>query len=157
MANSNAGSKFYCCVTPQPTDLTQAEFEALTWVEVKNVGSVGETGLNTNVLTYDTLDTDVSQKSKGISNAGDPAIEVARVAADPGQMAMRTIAATRYYYPFKLEKADAPTALMTNTIVYNRGLITGPTRPNGRNEDFDLEIFTLGLVQKEVVVDPATI
>lgn len=34
--------------------------------------------------------------------------------------------------------------------------MSGPTRPNGQNEDFDLEVFTLGLVQEEIVVNPTT-
>ena len=40
------------------------------------------------------------------------------------------------------------------TIRYNRGLIVGPREPNGRNEDFELEIFTAGLVQKQIKTKP---
>lgn len=155
MSNTHAGAKFYICATAQPTDINQTAYEALTWVQVENVGSVGEMGTSTNVLSYDTQDTDVSQKQKGISNAGDPDIEVARVAAATGQIAMRTAAATNLIYAFKYEIIDAPTAGWSNSIFYNRGIVTGPKRPHGRNEDFDLEVFTLGLVQKEIVVDPA--
>ena len=32
-----------------------------------------------------------------------------------------------------------------------RGLVTGPKRPNGRNEDFNLEVYTLGLTQYEII------
>lgn len=32
--------------------------------------------------------------------------------------------------------------------------MSGPIRPNGRNEDFILARFTLGLMQREIVVDP---
>ncbi len=157
MANTQKDVKFFICTTPQPSDLDQAAFEALTWVEVKSVGKVGETGLSTNIVTYDTLDTDVTQKGKGVSNAGDPDVEVARIYNDPGQVALRNAAKTNFNYAFKLERNDAPDATFTNRIEYNRGLVTGPKRPNGGVEDFDLEIFSLGLQQREVVVEPTLI
>lgn len=156
MANTNKGRKFYICATPQPTELNQAAYEALTWVEVGNVGSIGETGTNTNVLSYDELGTEVTQKQKGISNAGDPDIEVARNPTDAGQIALRAAAATKYVYAFKVEDNDKPSSDYTNSIYYNRGIITRPRRPNGRNEDFVLEVFKLGLVQLEIVVNPAS-
>lgn len=165
MANTNKGRKFYIAVTapggstpaPQASNLTQNQYEALNWTEVGNVGSVGETGMNTNVVSYDELATEVTQKQKGISNAGDPVVECARNPTDPGQIAMRAAGATKFYYAFKVEDADAPSDSYSNSIYYNRGLVTGPTRPNGRNEDFILENYTLGLVQREVVVDPTAL
>lgn len=165
MANTNAGRKFYIACTvlggpiplAQPTDLTKTQYEALLWTEVSNVGSVGQTGTKTNITSYDELGTAVTQKNKGVSNAGDPPVEVARNPTDPGQKALRAAGATKYNYAFKTEGSDAPDATMTNTIFYNRGVVTGPERPNGRVEDYDLEIFTLGLNQLEIVVDPETI
>lgn len=152
-----ANSKFFVCTTPQPADLDLAAFEALAWVEVQNVGKVGEMGTKENIISYDTLDTEVTQKSKGIANAGDVEIEVARVFDDPGQVALRAAGATKYNYAFKFEMADGPSALYTNTIIYNRGVVTGPSRPNGGNEDFIKEVFTLGFNQREVVANPELI
>lgn len=154
MANTQKDVTLSICTTPQPDDLTEAGFEALVYVAIGQVGSVGETGLSTNILTYDTLTTAVSQKAKGISDAGSPEIEVARNYNDAGQVALRNAAATNFNYAFKLERNDAPDASTTNTVIYNRGLVIGPRRPNGRNEDFDLEIFQLALQQAEVVVNP---
>lgn len=163
MAQTNKGRKVYIAVTapggttpsPQASVLDQAGYEALNWKEIGNVGSVGEAGTNTNVVTYDELATDVAQKQKGISNAGDPVIECARNPTDGGQIALRAAAATRYVYAFKFEDADKPQDSYTNTIIYNRGIVAGPVRPNGRNEDFILENFTIGMVQAEIVVAPA--
>jgi hypothetical protein len=159
---TNSGAKFYIAVDnaglalPQPSALTKAQFEALDWLEVKGVGSVGETGTNTNILAYDTLATEVSNKSKGISNAGDPDVEVARIYNDPGQIQMRAAALTRPSYAFKYEQDDQITPTTGNgTTYFNRGIITGPRHPNGRNEDFVLEVYTLGLNQKEIVVEPS--
>jgi hypothetical protein len=155
-ANTNAGSKLFICATPQPDDLDQTGFEGLTWVQIGGVGSAGEAGTSTNILTYDTWDTEVAQKAKGISNAGDPDIEVARDPDDAGQVILRAAALTNLNYAFKEMRNDAPNADEDSrpTTYYNRGLVIGPRRPRGRNEDFDLEIYTLGLQQREVVVDP---
>jgi len=153
-ANTNAGSKLFICATEQAADLDQTAFEALVYVEVKGVGSVGEAGINTNILTYDTWDTDVIQKAKGISDAGSPELEIARIPTDPGQILLYAAAATNFNYAFKIEKNDKATGGGTPTTIFNRGLVVGPKRPQGRNEDFDLEMWTLGLQQREVVVDP---
>lgn len=152
-ANTNSGAKVYVCATPQPTDLDAAAYAALTWVLISNLGNHGETGSNTNILTYDTWDTKVIQKSKGITDAGSPEIEVARLTSDAGQTILRDAAKTNFNYAFKMERNDKPNETGTGTILYNRGLVTGPKRPHGRNEDFDLEMFTLGLNQEEIVVD----
>lgn len=153
-ANVNAGRKLFICTTPQPNDLDATGFAALSWVQVGGVGNHGETGSTTNILTYDTWDTDVSDKAKGVTNAGDPDVEVAYNANDLGQQALRAAALTRFKYAFKIEGNDKPNADVdsTNTIRYNRGLVTGPRQPNGAVEDFDLEIFTLGLVQRQITV-----
>lgn len=153
-ANSNAGSILFFCTTPQNNDLAQADYEALTWIQVKSLGNMGETGSKTNVLNYDTWDTTVIQKAKGLTDAGSPTIEVARIFNDPGQLALRAAALTNLNYAFKMVRNDAVTVGGTGTVLYNRGLVMGPTRPGGKNEDFDLEVFTLGLNQKEVVVQP---
>jgi len=156
-ANANAGSKLYICATNQESTLNRAGFEALSWVEIKGVGSHGEVGSSTNILTYDTWDTDVVQKAKGMTDAGSPEIELARIAADPGQIILRESSLTNLNYAFKMVRNDPTNATGTPTVIYNRGLITGPKRPMGRNEDFDLEIYTLGLNQREVLVDPTAV
>lgn len=154
-ANSNAASKFYVCATPQNVDLAQADYENLTWTEVKSIGNLGEAGKVTNVLTYPTWDTTVTQKAKGMTDAGSPELEVARLPFDAGQNILRAASevGNNDNYAFKHVKADGSNG-NTGTVIYNRGLVLGPKRPNGRNEDFDLEIFTLALQQAEVVVNP---
>src|SRR5688572_17675238 len=101
-ANANAGSKLYICATAQQSDLDQVAYEALTWVEIKAVGSHGEAGTTVNILTYDTWDTTVAQKAKGIADAGSPEIELARIPTDPGQILLRTAANTNLNYAFKM-------------------------------------------------------
>ncbi len=145
---SHAGDKFYISTTAQNADLDESGFDGLSFTQVGKVGSIGEFGITTNMLTYDTLDTVVAQKAKGITNAGDPPIECARDDDDAGQTAMRTAGAPTVYdsYAYKVLRQDG-------SIDYLRGLCTGPVSPNGRNEDFDLHMFTLGLVQAPVHKD----
>lgn len=157
-ANTLSGSKLYVCATAQNTDLDLAGFEALTWVQVKGVGSHGETGTNTNIVSYDTWDTEFVQKAKGTSNAGDPEVELARIPADAGQLILRTAGDhfNKNNYAFKIEKNDAPAGVgATPTYIYNRGLVAGPRTPHGRNEDFDLEIYTFGLQQQQIIDEAA--
>lgn len=157
-ANTNAGRKFYVCSTPKPNDLSLAEFAALTWVQVKGVGNLGETGSTTNILNYDTWDDEVTQKSKGMTNAGDPELEVRSDPNDAGQAIMLAGADTRFNYAFKVEGNDKPDndPDSTPTIRYNRGMIAGPRQPNGRVEDFQLDVYTLALNQKQITVPAAS-
>lgn len=156
MANTNAKSRAYVGSAPVSEDLDRAGYEAQTWIEIKGVGSFGEIGEATNILNYDTWDTEVTQKAKGITDAGSPELEVARIASDPGQLALRAAARTNLNYPIKIVRNDPVVIGGTGTTRYNRGLITGPRVPQGRNEDFDIEIFTLALNQLMITVDPTS-
>lgn len=155
-ANSNAASKLYVCPTPQNAALSRADYEALLWTEIKFVGSMGQTGKTTNMLTYDTWGDSVTQKAKGLTDAGSPELEVARDSNDPGQNILKAAGAVgnNNNYAFKEVRADGVIG-GTGTVRYNRGLVAGPTYPGGRNEDFDLQVFTLGFQQEPIEV-PAT-
>lgn len=156
IVSTMAGAKVYVCSTAQTSlPLNASAFGALTWVEVKKVGNIGEGGVDTNIVSYDTLGDDVTQKQKGMTDGGNIEIEVARVYDDAGQDILRTAGGTKSNYAVKIELADSPNGVLSNTIIYNCGVITGPKRPNGKNEDFVREVFTLGCNQQEVVVDPA--
>lgn len=151
MANSpykNAGGRYYVCATPQNDNLDLAGFQALTWVQVKNVGSVPESGITTNFSSYDTLDAVVSQGSKGLSTAGRGTLECARIPSDPGQVIMRTIGhpEDNNNYAFKYAHNDPD-----DTVYYNRGKVAGPNHPGGRVEDFVVETYTFNFNQVEVV------
>lgn len=155
MANTNAGSKFYVCAIAQNSILDVGGYNALDWTEVGGSGNIGESGIATNMLNYDTWGDSVTQKAKGLTDAGSPDLEVERRPADAGQEILRTAGAVgnNNNYAFKIVKADNVVGGI-GSIFYNRGLVSGPKRPNGRNEDFDLEIFTLGFQQEEIPVDP---
>jgi hypothetical protein len=145
-ANSNSGLTFGISTTAQNADLANAAaYAALTFTAVGSVGKVGARGIDTNILSYPTLDEVVTQKAKGLTNAGDPEVECANVPADAGQVAMIAagVPAVKDAYAFEI--------VVNGETYYNRGIVTGPVRPGGGNEDFDLVMFKLGLVQAEIV------
>jgi hypothetical protein len=151
------GAKLYICTTPQAGALDAAAFAALTYVEVKKVGKVGGVSTTTTVVSYNTLADAVNQKGKGAANGGDWSVELARLFDDPGQIALRAAAvpSNDQEYAFKLEYEDAPAAGYSNTIVYNKGIVTGPERPGSGRDDFILEVFTLGMNQLNVEIQPS--
>lgn len=135
--------------------LTQSAFAALTYVEVGSVGNLGDYGVSPNVVSYDTLDTEVKSKAKGVEDAGDLSIEVARIFDDAGQIKLREAANTKYLWAIKIEYDDAPTEDYSNTIMYAAGIVTGPQMMGGGTDDFIRESFTAGFSdQKPIYVAP---
>lgn len=153
MAKTLKGRTVWICCTAaggttplaQNSDIASAgAYAALNWTQIKNCGAIGESGPSTNLPAYDELGTDVTQKSKGITDAGNPTLEMSYNSTDAGQTALRAASLLNNNYAFKWVDDD-------NVVYYNRGLVTGPTHPNGRNEDFRIDVFTLGLNQREII------
>lgn len=150
---TNMGRKFYVSPTPQPVEMDLDAFEDVSdWLEVRFVGNIDQTGTETNVINYDTMDTKYSDKGKGISNAGDPTVECKYDGSDPGQAKLTELALTNMYYAFKFAYDDKLTTTGGGTVEYNRGIVLGPVNPNGAPEDFKLSVFTLGLTQQSFTV-----
>ena len=147
----------YICATAQNSDLLQAAFEALTWVEIDKIVTLPDMGRIDNMVSQDYINTTVSQFQKGFANAGQSKLVIGRDHEDTGQDALRTAAATRYNYAFKLESSDAPSASFTNTIRYSRGVVSGPMFSGGGGEDFDNETYNIAFNQVPVIVDPEAI
>jgi len=141
---THEGGTLHVCATPATTDLDAAGFAALTWVAVGKVGSVGEFGIVQNIVDYDTW-AGTTLKGKGSKRPGDPEVEYARDETDAGQDVLRTACDLATAHAVKVTKQDG-------TIFYSRALVAGPSMPQGRGEDADIEVVTLGLVQKPVRV-----
>lgn len=141
---THIGGSFAICATPQTTDLDAAGFAALTWILVGKIGSVGEFGVVQPIVDYDTWN-GTTLKGKGSKRPGDPEVEYARDETDAGQDALRTAAGLSTAHAVRVIKQDG-------TIFYSRALVTQPSMPQGRGEDADIEVITLGLVQSPVRV-----
>ena len=148
--STQAGNRVSICTTAQNTPLANAAAAvALTYVLVGGTGRIGSFGNNENILSYNHLSTATVQKSKGVSDLGNPEIEVERDMGDAGQDALRTAGASKNnQYVIMIERNDAPTGASPKpTRHYLRGPITGPVMPGGGVEDFDLQVFTMAANQ----------
>ena len=150
-----AGTKVWISTAPVTLPLNAADFGALTFTEVKSVGNLGDYGSAPNIVNYDTLDTEVRSKAKGVEDAGELSIEVARIFDDPGQIAIRAAALTKFYYAVKVEYADAPSEDWSNTIMYAAGPVTGPQLLGGGTDDFVRESYTVAFTdQRPLFIAP---
>lgn len=135
---TNFGGKVYISPTAVNEDMDLTAFQAVNdWVQLPNVGEVGDTGTEQNIVDYPTWDRRVTAKAKGQANAGDPTVECLDVPSD-GMDAFLTAAepSNQNNYPTKIEWENGD-------IEYNRGMVTGPTLPKGNNEGFKRAVFTL--------------
>jgi hypothetical protein len=148
---TNFGGLFYVSTLAANDDLTLSEFEGLTYELVPNLTTSDATGITQNVVSDSTWDRPVVCKGKGEANAGDPNVEF-QDTPSAGMDLMMIAAAydNTDNYAFKFVWADA-------SVEYNRGLVTGPQRTKGGNEDFKHVIFTLGLQQPPEVVEAPTV
>lgn len=143
---THSNIEFYVSTSPQNADLDLSGYKGISdWLSVGAVGSVPERGINTNMLTYDTVNSLVAKKSKGITDAGSGTLECARNNGDVGQIQLTAAGQPDNFnsYAFKLVKQDG-------TIEYSRALVAGPSYPGGRNEDFDLANFALAYQQAPI-------
>lgn len=140
---THSNVQFFVSPNAQNSDLTLSGYKAITgWIEVAPVGSLPERGISTNMLSYDTVNTLVSKKAKGITDAGTGTLECARNGTDPGQIKLAQLGQPSYFHShaFKMVKQDG-------TVEYGRGLVSGPAYPGGRNEDFDIANYTIAFQQ----------
>lgn len=137
------------------TDLDQAGFEALTWVEVLDAGTIGGFGGEQSMNTYPTLAGN-TLKSKGAINHGSVEIEMARNTSDAGQAALRAAGKTEVSYACKIVYPDA-TTLMTASTFYSRGPVGVVGQMGGGSEDFAKEGTTWDFEQAVIEVAPALI
>lgn len=148
---TNFGGTFSVSTTTHNDDLTLSEFEGLSYTAVGSIVTCDPTGITQNIVSDSTWDRPVICKGKGEANAGDPNIEFAD-AASAGMDLMNAAAAydNTNNYAFKFLWADG-------SEEYNRGLVTGPQRTKGGNEDFKHVIFSLGLQQPPEVVEAPSV
>lgn len=155
MASTFAGSKIYIGTTLAA--INQSQFEADTYVEIKEVSNMGEFGSVANIVQFPTVSDDFVDKAKGTRNAGDPALVVGRAPADPGQVALRHAETTKFKWNFKVEIADAVDEQHTNTVVYFRALVAGSNIQTGGNEDFVTETYALGIYPRPLIIESRAI
>ena len=103
-----------------------AEFQALSWIEITPVESVGGFGDQANAVTFNALDQGRIIKKKGSKDAGTVDITVAYNQGNTGQAQIRTADASNNDWGFKIEYNDASEGSPSqNTEFYFRGHVLG--------------------------------
>lgn len=125
-------------------DQTDTDYGALTWVEIPNVGNIGDTGVDQNMVSYPTWGERLTKQLKGAATGAQAEIRVLDVASD-GLTALKAAANVTDLnnYAFKIEWPDG-------TIEYNRGVVGAPSYTKGGNEDFAEAVFMVALNQEPV-------
>jgi hypothetical protein len=128
-----AGSKFYVGDEAGSPD-TQTEFEAVTWIEVGMIESLGDFGDETAIVTFTTLGDSRVRKLTAAADAGNMAVVAGRDPLDAGQIFLNA-ADPKLNYPFKIEAADRADENDDNSIFYFIGKITSTRNNYGANDN----------------------
>lgn len=134
-----------------------AAFEALTWVEIKEVEDGGEFGDESADVTFQSLGDGRVRHLKGARDAGTIALVVGDDPLDPGQIAIRAAEKTKFNYNIKVEYEDAPSELYTNSVDYFRGLVMSARKNVGTGDNVLRRNFSIGISTPILTVDPALI
>lgn len=131
-----AGQKLYigsAAVDLQDDDLVEADFSAVTWIEIKHWTQMGAIGDAAALITTPLIDRARDYKQKGTRNAGQMQNIFVLQRADAGQAALIAAEATDLNYPFKLEGNDEPAvgSNPTPSIRYFHGLVMSAQEAGG--------------------------
>jgi len=155
----NQGGILSICATAQNSDLTQIQFEALTWVPISQIVTMPTIGETENIVQQDYVTTGRGQKKKGVITGNSTEVVVGNDYSDAGQDALYTASRTKNNYAFKREYTDSPnTGTTTNTIVYFRALIGRGVDAGGGVEDFVNMTYPIEINgQEPIKVEPEAI
>lgn len=103
------GSKIFLCTTAQAAEpLDAAAYQALTWVEIKEVESIGSFGDTSAEVEFKAIDSGRTTRLKGSRNAGTLELVFGIDYGDTGQAALITAEADKGNFAFKILFNDAP-------------------------------------------------
>lgn len=147
-------TQFYISEENVTGELTQVEFEALTWVPVGRVVGEPEFGFSTNMVDLPYITTNVQKKAKGLSTASSSDVTVGVDHSDAGQIELLEAGSTGFLFGrgFKLESNDKLNATGTNTSRYSYGKVSGPNFNGGEAEERDIETYSIALEQEPIIV-----
>ncbi|MAC79295.1 MAG: hypothetical protein CML66_14685 [Rhodobacteraceae bacterium] len=108
---ATAGAKIYIggAVPAKTTDHVEADFDAQTWVEIKQAESIGSFGDTSQEITFDVISESRTRRVKGTRSAGTMEVVCGIDYADAGQLAAIAAEKTDNNYAIKIEFDDAPT------------------------------------------------
>lgn len=131
-----AGSKLYIGPVAASTVDTQGEFEALAYVEVGEIESIGDFGDQAAATSFTALGDRRVRKIKTTFDAGTISLTLGRDPSDSGQAAMIAALAEDDDYAFKVTLNDASQGSPSSpTTFYFRGQVQSYTTNIGNAEN----------------------
>ena len=143
---TNIGTSLFVS-TSAPATEDQAGYEALTWIEVLGVSSIGEVGASHNMLNHTDIKSGDVRKGHGEKNNGDPAVQYRAIEGDAGQQALKTALDTLSTISVKILRASGLTQ-------YSQGLVSGATTNEASASSVYAKSSTLALNNSIVEVAP---
>lgn len=89
-------------------DLSVSDFSGETWVQIKELETIGAFGDQSEAITFATIERAREQTIKGTRNAGTMELVAGIDYADAGQLALIAAEKQNGNYAFKIEFNDAP-------------------------------------------------
>lgn len=156
MVTTSAGATIAICTTANNSADDETTYEALTYVAIGEVETLGEFGDSAQAVTFTGLSDARVRKLKGAFDAGDLALTVANDPDDLGQQALVTASGTKFSYAFKVVLADAADENDTDTTIYFRGKVMSRRLNVGGANDVTKRSFTIG-IDSELVEIPSEV
>jgi len=127
---------------PQNTDLSGSAFAALNFVDIPNLGNLGDTGVSQTANSYDTWDQPLVVQQKGTATGNSSEIRVLDVTSN-GLTALKAAAAitNQNNYAFRVTYGSGD-------VEYLRGIVHSKTLPKGGPNAFREFVCTLTLNQE---------
>lgn len=132
-------------IGPVTAATTESALAALTYVEIGSVESIGEFGPQAQDVSFTPLKGPSVQHLKGAIDNGTLPIVYAHDPLDPGQIALREAAGTKFEYAIKIVLSDEADANDTPTIFYARGPVFGNRTNVGGANDVRKRTSNVGL------------
>lgn len=152
--NSSAGAKLY--IGAAAATITLSGFEAVTFVEVGEIESIGEFGDEAASVTFTALGDRRTRKLKGSFDAGTLALSLGEDITDAGQSDLREALASDDDYAIKITQADQITPSTGNpTTRYFNGKVMSFKTNVGAVDNVIRATVNIG-INSAVVTDPAS-
>jgi len=152
---TTSGTTFFISTTAASTSVdTLLEYEALTWIEIREIEDLGNVGDVSTEVTGAAIGDSRIRKAKGARNAGTMnVICFDTVPLDAGQTAVIAAETSNSNYAFKIELPE-PT-VGTAATIYFRGLVMSNEYRLGTNDNIRRRAFNIG-VNSALTEEPAT-
>lgn len=140
-----SGAKIFIGPAQAVEPANAAAYQALAWVEVKEVETLGEFGDESSSVDFAAIGDGRVRKLKGARDAGTIELTCGRDPLDAGQLAIKAAEKTKFQYAFKIVAADAPTEEYNDSEYYFLGLVMSARENYGENDNVVRTTFNIGI------------